>query len=145
MANRDADLSGSLRNIHVLLVDEDGESLEQIQRGLEYCGAVVSARTSARRGLSVLEAVRPNILVIGVSGPEEIAYALIRSVRALPADHAGTVPAIALTPLGSQVSRERLGAEGFQASLAKPVSLMALCETIRRVLAEESSDQNVGR
>src|SRR5437870_4885906 len=82
MAIRDPELQGSLRGVHVLLIDDDAESLDQIKRVLEYCGALVTVRTFARQALGVLQAVRPTVLVLGIGTPDETAYAFIRSVRA---------------------------------------------------------------
>ena len=144
MAIRDPELQGSLRGVHVLLIDDDAESLDQIKRVLEYCGALVTVRTFARQALGVLQAVRPTVLVIGIGTPAETAYAFIRSVRASSAEHGGTVPAVALTPLGYGVAPERIIAQGFQAHVAKPVHGGELSATITHVVTE-SSERNAAR
>ena len=85
------------------------------------------------------------MLVIGIEGPDETAYSLIRSVRALPRERAGALPAIALTPLTEDIPRERITAEGLQASIKKPIGLSELCEVILRIVTRESSEQDATR
>lgn len=144
MATRDPELQGSLRGVHVLLIDDDPESLDQIKRVLEYCGALVTARTFVRRALGILQAVRPTVLVMGIGTPDETAYSFIRGVRASSPEHGGTIPAIAVTPLGYGVAPERIIAQGFQAHIAKPVHGGELSATITRVISE-SSERDAAR
>jgi two-component system CheB/CheR fusion protein len=122
-----------LRGFQVLLVDEDARALEHVARGLEYCGAVVARRSYAWGARAVLDATRPSVLVTGLYGGDADAYSLIRRVRGLPHEHVRDLPAIAVTPLGATVDAERMLAEGFQASVSKPVRLSELCTAIIRV------------
>src|SRR5881394_2049102 len=73
--------SGSLRGIHVFVVDDEPPSLELVSKPLEYHGALVTTcRTlQAPRFMSH---VRPNVVVIEVPGADDRAYALVRRIRA---------------------------------------------------------------
>jgi CheY-like chemotaxis protein len=64
--------------------------------------------------------------------PEEDGYSLLRRVRAREAGEGGPVTAIALTAFASAADREHALAQGFQAHVAKPVSLALLAETVAR-------------
>ena len=65
--------------------------------------------------------------------PDEDGYDLIRKVRALPAEHGGRTPAIALTAFARSEDRRRAFLAGYQMHVAKPVEpseLVAICATI---------------
>lgn len=62
----------SLRGVHVLVVDDEAEGLDVFRRMLEYSGALVTARSSARSALKAMERVRPNAVIenLHVSEPQ---------------------------------------------------------------------------
>ena len=62
--------------------------------------------------------------------PEEDGYALIRDLRARPADQGGTIPAIALTAYVAEHDRDRSLAAGFQLHLGKPMDPGLLVQAI---------------
>jgi CheY-like chemotaxis protein len=63
----------------------------------------------------------PDVLISDIGMPEEDGYELIRSVRALPVEQGGQVPAMALTGYASRRDKERALAAGYQIHVAKPV------------------------
>jgi len=62
--------------------------------------------------------------------PGEDGYALIRKLRALPADRGGQIPAAALTGLTGDEDRARVLRAGFQGHVAKPVDARRLVEVV---------------
>ncbi len=129
----------------MLLVDDETECLALIKQVLEYCGALVAACSSSRQALAVMQHVKPTVLVVGIRMPDEDAYSLIRSVRALPPEKGGTVPAVALTALGYDVMSDQLRARGFQAHLARPVHVSELKAAIVTVAKPRSPERNAFR
>lgn len=130
MAAGESESREPLRGVHVLLVDDEAECLDLLTQLLQYLGALVTTCNSPQGALRVLQRVRPNALVIGLDPTEEHEYWLIRKVRALPAEQGGAIAAIALTPLGREVDRDRVLAEGFQAHLVRPVRLAELSRAV---------------
>ena len=122
--------SDSLKGIHVLLVEDDDDARTLLETVLRYCGALVTAVASAGAAMSTLERVRPDLLLSDLSMPEHDGYWLIHAVRALPAERGGTIPAVAVTALGSPHGVERTLGAGFQAHLRKPVDPWELARTI---------------
>src|SRR5437879_12009343 len=92
--------SGSLRGIHVFVVDDEPPSLELVSKPLEYHGALVTTCRTLRAP-RLMSHVRPNVVVIEVPGADDRAYALVRRIRAAAPKRA-PVPAIALMPRGSR-------------------------------------------
>jgi CheY-like chemotaxis protein len=93
---------------------------------------VVTADTAAQ-ALQCLQQENPGVLLSDIGMPIEDGYALIRQVRALPAEQGGNVPAIALTAFARTEDRRRALLAGFQMHLAKPVEPAELLAVVANV------------
>jgi CheY-like chemotaxis protein len=58
---------------------------------------------------------------VDIGMPGEDGYSVIRSIRQLPIEEGGKVPAIALTAFARSEDRRRAFLSGFQMHIAKPV------------------------
>jgi CheY-like chemotaxis protein len=130
VGRRDQLPTNALVGVHILVVDDDDDSRNLLRMVLQYCGGLVTAVGSARDALRTLERVTPDIVVSDIAMPEQDGYWLIRELRRLPAEHGGTIPAVAITAHGPEHGPERTLAVGFQAHLAKPIDPWDLCQTI---------------
>jgi signal transduction histidine kinase len=110
-----------LRGLRILVVDDEPDTLETIGTLLGQCGADVLTAASAAEGLERLKAWRPDLLVSDIGMPVEDGYALIRRVRALPADAGGNTLALALTAYARVEDRLKVLTAGFQMHVAKPI------------------------
>jgi CheY-like chemotaxis protein len=117
-----------LGGVHVLLVENDSDSLEVLKAVLEYTGALVSTATSAREALGTLERIRPDVIVSDIAMPGDDGYWLVRQVRAQ--QHTGTIPAVAVTVYNRPEDRRRALDAGFQAHLSKPVDPWEFCRLV---------------
>jgi CheY-like chemotaxis protein len=86
---------------------------------------------SAAEALGVLRRWRPDLLVSDISMPDEDGYALIRKIRALPPEHGGGVPALALSAYARGEDRARALSAGFQGHVSKPIEPDELVAAIR--------------
>ncbi len=120
----------SLKEIRVLVVDDDPDAREVVAAALEQSAAEVVVAASAGEALGILERERPDVLVADIEMPGEDGYSLIRNVRALPRERGGQTPAVALTAYASPIHRERLLEAGFDRHVAKPVHPPDLVSTI---------------
>lgn len=111
------DLSG----IQVLVVDDEPDMREFLAFVLEDYGAQVQVVTSALEALDVLPQVKPDIVLSDIGMPEVDGYALIRTIRAMPPEQGGQIPAIALTAYAGEADQTQALAAGFQKHVAKPV------------------------
>ena len=119
-----------LEGVRVLLVDDDGDSLEVFTRTLELAGAVVATAADVAKALELFVASRADVLVSDIAMPDEDGYALLRKIRAFPPREGGLIPAVALTAHSGFDDRLRALAAGFQAHVAKPVDPMELTLTV---------------
>jgi CheY-like chemotaxis protein len=111
----------SLRDLRVLVVDDDPDARELIGTILERYGADVAVAGSAEEGMVALSKRAPDVIVTDIEMPQEDGYSFIRRIRALPADAGGRLPAAALTAYASASDRMKVLAAGFNMHVAKPV------------------------
>ncbi|MEH2137266.1 PAS domain S-box protein [Nostoc sp.] len=119
-----------LDNLRVLIVDDEAEARHLLTTILEQYGAQVIAVSSASDALLALQKVCPHIMVSDIGMPQEDGYALIRQVRALPAERGGRVPAVALTAYARAEDRTQALLAGFQLHVPKPVNPAELAAVV---------------
>ena len=113
----------TLSGLHVLLVDDNADTLDVLKTMLEEYQAEVTAVSSAKLAM---EALRANpkmydVLLSDLAMPEEDGYTLIHQVRALEPALGGQIPAASLTAyITSNQALDALNA-GYQVHLTKPV------------------------
>jgi signal transduction histidine kinase/CheY-like chemotaxis protein len=111
-----------LAGVRVLVVDDEQDTRGLITTVITQSGAEVASCASAGEALEKLKTWRPHILMSDIGMPGEDGYALIRQVRALPAERGGRTPAAALTAYARDEDRTRALAAGYQLHIAKPFS-----------------------
>jgi len=123
--------SSALKGLRVLLVEDSLEALEAFRALLELEGAHVQAEGSGKRALVAATNADFDLILSDIGMPEMDGYELIEALRRLP--RMGVVPAIALTGFGRAQDAKRALRAGFNAHLAKPVSLPVLLGAIDRI------------
>ena len=119
----------TLRDVKVLVVDDEKDAREVVRRVLASSGAQVTTAASAAEALQLIEQVRPDVLVSDVGLPGEDGYELIRKVRML-GEGMGRIRAVALTAYARLEDRTKAMLSGYQMHLAKPVDARELLVTI---------------
>jgi PAS domain S-box-containing protein len=130
----------SLHGVRVLVVDDEPDARELVQRVLRRCGADVSVAGSAAAAAEALPHVRPDVLLSDIGMPDEDGYSLIRRVRALPPDLGGATPAVALTAFARAEDRDRALDAGFQLHVTKPVEPAALARAVAELAGRSGGD-----
>jgi PAS domain S-box-containing protein len=121
-----------LAGTRVLIIDDDMEVRETLLKVLAIAGAEVKAASGTDEALGVLQDFRADVLLCGLAMARE-GYALVRGLRALPAERGGCVRAVALTAPSRPEDGLRAVAVGYDAQLAKPVEPVALLATVARL------------
>ncbi|WP_082551245.1 GAF domain-containing hybrid sensor histidine kinase/response regulator [Pseudorhodoferax sp. Leaf265] len=122
--------STELAGLCVLVVDDEADARELLQRMLADAGAQVLVADSAQAVLQAIARERPQVLVSDIGMPLVDGYELLRRVRALGPAQGGNLPAIALTAFARAEDRVRALKAGFRAHVAKPVEPAELVATI---------------
>ena len=122
-----------LRGLKVLVVDDQADACELVERVLEECGAWAVCACSGEEALALLAEHRPDLLITDIGMPEMDGYELLRRVRALDDPLLRKLPAIAMTAFAQPEDRTRALDAGFQVHIAKPVEPSELVATVARV------------
>lgn len=120
----------ALAGLRIVVIDDEPDMRELMVRLLAGAGAEVRVAGVAREGFDLVEPWRPDVIVSDIGLPGEDGHALIRRIRALPAERGGKTPAVALTAHAGQSAREQTLSEGYQVHIAKPVDPATLIEVI---------------
>jgi PAS domain S-box-containing protein len=120
----------TLDGLRILAVDDDPDTRDLVRAVLEERRAAVTTAASALEGLTLLQQLKPDVLVTDIGMPGETGYDLLRAIRALPHDRGGGIPAVALTAFARQEDRSRALEAGFSAHVAKPVEPIELVMVI---------------
>jgi CheY-like chemotaxis protein len=116
----------------VLVVDDDGASLDFFAVVLKICGAAVMTASSALDALGLFLERQPDVVLSDIAMVGQDGYWLVREIRGLPDQAARGVPVVATTAYGRDHSRDRALAGGFNDFLPKPVDPELLCRTIAK-------------
>jgi signal transduction histidine kinase/CheY-like chemotaxis protein len=123
-----------LRDLPVLIVDDDPATLDAIVTVLRLSGADVRAAPSAAAATRMLETFDPKVLVCDIAMPGEDGHAFIRKLRDSDTERGSDVRALALTALSGEEDRRRALAAGFHAHMAKPVDVDRLRDAVVELL-----------
>ena len=131
-ADSAAQSSQALRDLQILVVDDESEARSMVATMLQLHGARTLSAASSAQALRILEQQKVDLLLSDIGMPEENGLQLIQKVRR--AGEGSTLPAIALTAYVSHQDRDAALRAGFDSHLAKPILPDALVGEIRRVL-----------
>jgi PAS domain S-box-containing protein len=126
-----------LNGVHVLVVDDDPETLEMLKFILERSQAEVTTAVSVAEALRALEQSPADVLVSDLAMPMQDGYDLIRQVRSLPPEHGGNIPAVALSAYTRDTDRLRALAAGFHLHLSKPVAPSELVSAVATMVGRK--------
>jgi len=121
-----------LRDLRVLVVDDEPDSNEVVRTLLVSCGAEVRVAGSAAEGLRELERWTPDVLVSDIGMPGEDGYSFLGKVRARRGE-IGSIPAVALTAYATTEDRVRIFSAGFQVHVVKPIDPSELVTVVASV------------
>ncbi|HUE80854.1 MAG TPA: CHASE domain-containing protein [Pyrinomonadaceae bacterium] len=119
-----------LNDLHILLVDDDVDTLELISAALRQRDARVTAVSSASQALEAIAKSVPDVLVSDIAMPDEDGYELLARVRALHCEVSCKIPAVAITAYARDEDRQRALSCGFADYLAKPIELAELIAAV---------------
>jgi PAS domain S-box-containing protein len=117
-------IATSLKGVTVVVVEDQKDSRELLERVLSEAGAEVVAVATAAEALAAISTYKPQVFISDIGLPDLDGYELIRRVRMN--SEGSSLPAIALTAFARIEDRTQAMMAGFQAHLAKPVDAREL-------------------
>ncbi len=130
----------NLRNIKILVVEDDDDSRNVLELYLEQIGADVITAESVIEALKKLNKPENkfDIIISDLAMPEEDGYSLIKKVRA-SSDYA-QIPAIALSAFTAQRNKEMAFQAGFHQYHTKPFEPDLLAEQIMELVKNKKNE-----
>jgi CheY-like chemotaxis protein len=128
-----------LRDVRILVVDDQEDARDLLRTMLSQYGAVVTAVDSARAAMEEIDQHPPDVVLSDVGMPREDGYDLIRQLRRRATHRGGRIPAIAVTAYASVADRAAALESGYQAHVAKPFDPAELARTVAGVHREHLS------
>jgi signal transduction histidine kinase/CheY-like chemotaxis protein len=119
---------GNLRDVNVLVVEDDDDSRELIKMLLVGAGAAVEVASGPEEALRKIAGRPPHVVVTDLAMPERDGYWLLERLKQLDPG----MPVIALTAFGSYRDAARTRDAGFDEHLSKPVDPSRLIDVIAR-------------
>jgi CheY-like chemotaxis protein len=108
---RDGSRMANLAGLRVLVVEDHDEFQYFLAFMLRYFRAEVRGAASAEATGAVC-AFKPDVIVVGIGLPGQ--DRVIHSIRAMPAEQGGNVPAVAVAPFGTSENHATALSLGFQ-------------------------------
>jgi CheY-like chemotaxis protein len=130
------------KHLRVLVVEDNRDSAETLQRLLEICGYAVTVASTAMEGLEAAKRMRPDVVLCDIGLPDTDGFALAEALHANPVT--ATARLIAVTAYGKDEDKERAKSAGFELHLVKPVfpgTILRLLEDTER--RTQSNEDNV--
>jgi DNA-binding response OmpR family regulator len=123
------------RSRRVLLVEDDPSVRRAVARALRTSGFDVTAVADGEQVLSVLTAVRPDVLVTDVSMPGMDGLEVVRTLRVRGVQ----VPALVVSARDEVTDRAAAFDAGADAFLAKPFGLPALLSRVTELARQPAA------
>ncbi|HZI85496.1 MAG TPA: PAS domain S-box protein [Pyrinomonadaceae bacterium] len=143
LANSETFAEQKLKDLRILVVEDDADTRDLLKTILERCGAKVRAVASSSAALAELAQAIPNVLISDIGMPDGSGYDLIKKIRSLEPERGGRVPAVALTAYAAAADRRRALLAGFQTHLAKPVEPDELLAVIASLSSQQETNSEL--
>jgi PAS domain S-box-containing protein len=117
----------------VLVIDDDAEACDLVERLLRKDGFAVVTANTGEEGLRLAHALKPAVITLDVMMPEMDGWSVLRALKADPVLR--DIPVVMLTMLDDEAKGYSLGATDF---LVKPVEREHLREIVSRFRAPET-------
>lgn len=127
--------------IHLMVIEDDADTLEMLRATLESKGFGVTACESAADSLRAAGEMRVDLIISDIGMPQMDGLELIAQLREQPGYE--SVPAIALSGYASHKDAKAAVAAGFNAHVSKPVEPAELLGVIKQLLQTVAESQPV--
>jgi CheY-like chemotaxis protein len=134
-----------LEGIRVLVVDDNDDMRDIVQRVLEHAGALVISFSDAAVALRSLHQVQTHVIVSDLSMPGMDGMTFLRNMRAMPGQGERPTPAIAVSAYPETMHRQPALEAGFDLYLVKPIDPELIVWHVDRVVREARGEPSRSR
>ncbi|NES95425.1 MAG: response regulator [Desertifilum sp. SIO1I2] len=130
-----------LKDLRVLLVDDDADTRDFLSFTLAQNEAIVTGVGSAREALAAVTQASFDVLISDIGMPGMNGYQLIQAIRARGSAPNAQLKAIALTAYAGETNQEQALRAGFDRHLAKPIEPDLLVSVILDLVSAPARDR----
>ncbi|MGE9743583.1 ATP-binding protein [Bdellovibrio bacteriovorus] len=130
-----------LLGAHILVVDDDKDSLQVMETVLRINGADVVAADSVEEALRFQGAF--DLIVCDLSMPGEDGFSFVHRIRAGETHFSRQVPMMALTAFVDKGSQAKALGEGFDSFMGKPFAVPQLIRSLVELSSHPQSDRSL--
>jgi CheY-like chemotaxis protein len=123
----------SIKDVQVLLVEDEFDTQQMVSKILTHNGAVVTVVSDGQACLEKLKTMRPQLVVMDLSMPNMDGWQTISKLRANP--ETASLPVVAITAYHSDEVEQGVTDAGFNAYFRKPVSAKTFVNDIDELIA----------
>jgi CheY-like chemotaxis protein len=120
---------GKMKQVRILVVEDDPDSRESLKRVLELNGHSVEVAPDGIAGVAKAAQWHPDIAIVDIGLPKLNGYAVAKAIRR---ELGGKPTLVALTGYGLPEDEQRARAAEFDQHLVKPVDFDRLLEIVAR-------------
>jgi CheY-like chemotaxis protein len=131
-------MSLALKNLTVLVVDDDPTKCEGLRSFLEKSGASVMVARSVAAALELHRKSPAHVVVADIHLGSSDSYALIEAIRKYNVEYRGYTAAIAIADFACHADKERAIMAGFDAYLPKSIEPSYVVSAIARALRDST-------
>jgi len=121
---------GALEGTRILLIEDQSEYRDLMRTVFESAGAVVAEAEDAFEALSVIDTVRPTVIVSDIGLPGMSGYELMKKIRSLTDSFGAHAYAVAVTSLMQPADLKAAHDAGFDAHVSKPFDSARLLDVV---------------
>jgi PAS domain S-box-containing protein len=132
----------ALKGARILIVEDEPDTREMLVHALKQRGAKPLAAESAKQALRLLEKEDCDLVVSDIGMPGVDGYMFMRKMR-VAKSAVSKLPAIALTAYAAGEDRRLATEAGFNAHIAKPISLTELIHVIGKLLGPSKIERMI--
>jgi two-component system CheB/CheR fusion protein len=125
----------------VVVVEDSADSREMLCTMLAHAGVTCHSASDGTSGLTLIDDVSPDIVILDVGLPGMDGLEVARRIRSNPRHR--TVRLIALTGYGLDSDRRATKEAGFDYHLVKPMQLEELLTVLARLRSSDGADTDI--
>jgi CheY-like chemotaxis protein len=116
----------------ILIAEDNAVNRELLRELLEMRGYEIFEAVDGMQALTMIEQVRPHLLVLDLGMPVLDGFGVVRRIRENPV--ISKLPVLAATAYAMRGDREKVMEAGFDGYLSKPINPKTLNEEIDRLI-----------
>jgi len=125
----------ALKDSRILIVEDETDTRGMLAQALKRRGAKPIQADSAKQAFRLLEKESCDLVISDIGMPEVDGHTFMRKVRSMNSP-VSKLPAVALTAYAGEEDRKLAIAAGFNAHIAKPITLTELVRVIAKLIDE---------